>query len=151
MSNLKSIKEKIYSYCAYQERTQQEVRNKLWEYDIKYEQAEELIAQLISENYINEERFALTYAGGKFRIKKWGKLKIKEGLKLKGISTYCLNLALKSLDEEEYYQTLKEIIEKKSMAEKEGNAFVKNQKIAHYAISRGYEPELVWSFLKEDK
>jgi regulatory protein len=150
MSTRKTVLEKIYSYCAYQERTQQEVRNKLWENDIKYDQAEEIIVLLINENFINEERFALSYAGGKFRIKKWGRQKIKEGLKQKGISSYCLKLALKSIDEEEYLQTLQEIIEKRSFIEKEINTYIKNHKIARYAISKGFEPELVWSILKVD-
>jgi regulatory protein len=150
MSELKSIKEKICAYCAYQERTQQEVRHKLWDLGIKYDQAEEVIAYLTNENFINEERFALTYAGGKFRIKKWGRLKIKEGLQQKGVSAYCLNLALKSLDEDEYLQTLREIIDKKDFIEREANPFKRNHKIARFAISKGYEPELVWSILKDN-
>jgi regulatory protein len=145
----KEAKIKIYAYCAYQERTQKEARNKLYEYGLKTDEIEEIISDLISENFINEERFSITYTGGKFRIKKWGKIKIKEGLKLKGVSDYCLKVALASIDQEEYLHTLQHLLEKKEALEKEKNTFKKNEKLARYAISRGYEPEIVWSILKD--
>jgi regulatory protein len=147
--SIKEAKIKIYAYCAYQERTQKEARNKLYEYGSKTDEIEEIISDLISENFINEERFSITYTGGKFRIKKWGKIKIKEGLKLKGVSDYCLKVALASIDQEEYLHTLQHLLEKKEALEKEKNTFKKNEKLARYAISRGYEPEIVWSILKD--
>src|SRR4051812_72479 len=124
-----SKKEKVYtrqealirtsSFCAYQERTQQEVRDKLYGYGLHKDMAEELISKLISENFINEERFAKTYAGGKFRIKKWGRIKIKEALKAKGISEYCIKKGLLEIDPTEYTSALLSLIEKKSEKEKE--------------------------------
>lgn len=147
----KEAKIKICAYCAYQERTQMEARNKLYEYGLTTNDIEDILADLISENFINEERFAITYAGGKFRIKKWGKLKIKAGLKFKGISEYCLKAALQSIDENDYYSTLAQILEKRYAIEKEKNPFTKKDKISKYAISRGFEPELVWSIINEGK
>lgn len=145
----KEAKEKVYAYCAYQERTQKEVRNKLYEYGLPTNDVEETIAELISENFINEERFALSYAGGKFRMKKWGRLKINAGLKLKGISDYCLKVAMNSIDQDDYYRTLQQLLTNRSTSEKEKNLFIKKDKIARYAISKGYEPDMVWSVINE--
>ena len=103
---------KASKYCAYQERTQQEVREKLHAYGIFGDDAEEVICMLIEDNYINEERFAIAYAGGKFRIKKWGKVKIEKNLRQKGLSNYCINQGLAVIDHEEYTQTLEQLIEK---------------------------------------
>ena len=86
---------KIASFCAYQERTQQEVRVKLYEYGIKTDEVEVIIVKLIEDNFLNEERFAKVYAGGKFRIKKWGRLKISRALEMKELSSYCIKSGLK--------------------------------------------------------
>ena len=93
---------KARGYCAYQERSQQEVRSKLYEWGLWKEVVEEVIVKLINDNFLNEERFALAYAGGKFRIKKWGKIKIQQGLKLKGVSEYCIKKAFASIDYDDY-------------------------------------------------
>lgn len=139
---------KAIDYCAYQERCQQEVRDKLYYWGLHRDDVESLIANLITEGYINEERFAKTFAGGKFRIKKWGKNKIENELKLKKISKYCINKALQEIDDAEYLKSLKKIIEKKIKETKEKNTFKKTNKVALYCISRGYESELVWDVLK---
>ena len=93
---------KIKQYCAYQERCHVEVRDKLYSYGLIKPEVEEIIYTLITENYLNEERFAIHYAGGKFRMKQWGKNKIKLALKQKQISEYCIKKALKVIDETEY-------------------------------------------------
>jgi regulatory protein len=141
---------KAMDYCAYQERCQQEVRDKLYYWGLHKDDVENLIAHLISEGYINEERFAKTFAGGKFRIKKWGKNKIINELKHRMISKYCINKALQEIDDSEYLKLLKQIITKKSKEIKEKNPFKKANKLALYCISRGYESELVWEILKND-
>src|SRR5687768_6760682 len=105
--------QKIKSWCAYQERSQRETRQKLGTFGLHADDIEGIIAELIQENFLNEERFALAFAGGKFRIKQWGKNKIKAGLKNHRISPYCIDKALKSIDEEEYKRTILKIIEKK--------------------------------------
>lgn len=142
-------KEKVASYCAYQERTQKEVRQKLWDLGVYGDDAEEIISQMITENFINEERFAIAYAGGKFRIKKWGKIKIKEGLKQKGVSPYCLQKGLDSIEYEEYICSLQTLLENKLRTSKVENLFIRNQKVATYAISRGFESQIVWETLQE--
>jgi regulatory protein len=148
--SVKDARQKIAAYCAYQERTQKEVREKLYDYGLPTPVVEEIIADLISENFINEERFAITYAGGKFRIKKWGKIKIAVGLKAKGVSGYCLSQALQSIDDQDYVFALKQIIQKKNISAKEENIFKKKDMLARHAIAKGYEPEAVWQVINEE-
>ncbi len=141
---------KISAFCAYQERTQQEVRDKLYGYGLHMDVVEALIVKLIQENFLNEERFAKAYAGGKFRIKKWGRKKIQEGLKQKNISEYCIRQGLKEIREEEYKATLLELIQKKEEKEKEKNPYKRKHKLAQYVIAKGYEPDFVWELLNEE-
>lgn len=146
----KKSKLKIASYCAYQERCQQEVRNKLYTYQLIPEQVEELLAWLITENFVNEERFATTFAGGKFRIKKWGKFKITQALKQKNISEYCINKGLNQIDANDYSNTIRQLVEKKlnDYRLRISNPYQLKNKIAKFIISKGFEPNLVWGVLK---
>lgn len=135
--------------CAYQERCQQEMRDKLYEWGLYSNDVENIIANLVTDNYLNEERFAKAYAGGKFRIKKWGRVKIKLELKKRKISDYCIKKAMQEIDDTDYIKTLKEIIAKKSKEIKGEKLQVRNYKIAQYAYSRGFESDLIWDLLKE--
>ncbi|MES2591532.1 MAG: RecX family transcriptional regulator [Bacteroidota bacterium] len=136
--------------CAYQERCQQEMRDKLYEWGLHSADVENIIAELITDNFLNEERFAKTFAGGKFRIKKWGKIKIKIELKRRKISDYCIRRAMLEISDMDYIKTLQQLIIKKSKDIKGGKTQVKNYKIAQYAISRGFEGDLVWDILREE-
>jgi regulatory protein len=139
---------KMQQYCAYQERCQDEVRSKLIECGVYGDALESIIADLISENFLNEERFAKAFAGGKFRIKHWGKIKIIQELKSKKISEYCIRKAFESeINDSDYKATLLEVLNKKSNLLSENEKFKKNQKLALYAMGRGFEPELVWDCL----
>src|SRR3990172_12389464 len=142
---------KAQKYCVYRERCHKEVRDKLCEWGILPEVSENIIAGLITANFINEERFARAYAGGKFRIKKWGRIKIKKKLQSKNISKYCIKMGLEEIDENDYLKSLKYIIEKKVRSLDIADKYIKNDKIAKYAISKGFEPELVWDILKDKK
>jgi regulatory protein len=158
LTEKEQIKKKVYDkktaflktqhYCAYQERSQQEVRNKLFEWGLHSGDVENIIVDLISQNFINEERFAILFAGGKFRIKKWGRIKIKNELKLRKISSYCIRKALESIDDNDYILTLQQMIEKKALLTHEKNAYKKTAKIAGFAISKGFEPDLVREEIK---
>lgn len=139
---------KMANYCAYQERCHSETKNKLAELGIYYENADQIIAELIIQNYLNEERFAKAYAGGKFRIKKWGRNKIKQELKQKKVSDYCILQGLKEIDADDYFKTLKKEAFEKYKKLKEKNLLVKANKTAQYLISRGYEGDLVWDVVK---
>ena len=140
---------KLQKYCAYQERCHQEVRSKLIALKIYGYDLEEIIAELISENFLNEERFAKAYAGGKFRMKNWGKIRIKMELKKRNISPYCIKKAMQEIDEEGYMEGLYKVIEKKMRTEKEKNEFKLKGKLAKHAIRKGFEPHLVWQALKD--
>ncbi len=141
--------QKLMHYCAYQERCHQEVRSKLISLEIYGDDLEEIIAELITENFLNEERFAKTYAGGKFRLKKWGKIRIRQELKKRKISDYCIKKAMQEIDEESYMEGLYKVIEKKRKTEKETNEFKLKGRLAKYAMSKGFEAHLVWQALKD--
>jgi regulatory protein len=145
------ILQKAASYCAYQERTQDEVRRRLQQWNVYGEEADELIAELISLNYISEERFAKTYAGGKFRIKSWGKLKIRQELHRRGLSEYSIREGMDEIGDQTYTQSLKDLLSKKKtlIAAKEPDAFKLKQKLARFALAKGYESDLVWKTLEE--
>lgn len=138
---------RIASFCAYQERTQKEVRLRLLDFGIDGEEAEEVIVQLMGDNYLNETRFAITYAGGKSRIKKWGKNKISQALKQKGITDNCIKIALQAIEEDDYYANLVALAEKKLALLKETNPMVRKQKLYQYIQTKGYENDLVWEVL----
>lgn len=137
--------QKLRHYCAYQERCHTEVKEKLYSFGLRKQMVEESIAQLIEEDYLNEERFAIQFAGGKFRMKQWGKVKIKHALKQKQVSTYCINKAMKELDAEDYEKTLHKLARQKwDTIKGEGvNGFVKMAKTTDYLLQKGFEPELV--------
>lgn len=141
--------QKIKQYCAYQERCHYEVKEKLYSYGLYKQQVDELLSQLIEEDYLNEERFAIQFAGGRFRMKQWGRIKIKYELKQKQVSEYCIKKALKEISEEDYLATLKKIAAKKwsSIKKEEDNKFARLHKITDYLLQKGFEPELIRSEL----
>lgn len=146
---VKDALRKAAMFCAYQERTQQEVRDRLKEWGIWGDEAEEVIADLIQQNYLNEERFAKSFAGGKFRVKGWGKRKIKQHLQQRGISGYNLDQAMKEIAPDDYRDTLADLLAKKRRMLHDDNPLVIKQKLLRYALSKGYESELVWQVLGE--
>jgi len=140
---------KIQRYCAYQERSHKEVKNKLFEYGLYASEVDELLSRLITDGFLNEERFAKAYAGGKFRIKKWGRVKIKNELEFLGLTKNCIQRGLNEIDSADYKKTLRLLLKKKSTQLTEENAFKKRDKLARYAIGKGYEPEMVWEVVKD--
>ena len=140
---------KLQKYCAYQDRCHQEVRTKLINLGIYGDVLEEIISELISDNFLNEEKFARSFARGKFRMRRWGKNRIVNELKFRKITDYCIRKAMTEIDDEEYLQTLHEVIQKKKKHLREKDPFKANNKIAKYAIGRGFESELVWKKVKE--
>lgn len=137
--------QKLRHYCAYQERCHMEVKEKLYSFGLRKQVVEESISQLIEEDYLNEERFAIQYAGGKFRMKQWGRVKIKHALQQKQVSTYCVNRAMKEIHEEDYEKTLHKLAEQKwnSVTGEGVNLFVKMSKTSDYLLQKGFESELV--------
>jgi regulatory protein len=147
--SLSVIRQKIFRYCAYQERSHLEVKNKLFELGAGKSDSDEILSDLITEGYLNEERFAKTFAGGKFRLKSWGRNKISHALEAKGLTANCIKAGLKEIDEDAYLDTLQKLISKKAEQSTLENAFIKRDKVANYIIQKGFEPELVWQIIKQ--
>jgi regulatory protein len=142
-------KAKLMKFCAYQERSQHEVRQKLYAYGLYSAEVEEIIVDLIEGNFLNEERFSRAYAGGKFRMKKWGRLKIQQGLKQHRVSAWCMKAAMEEIDEEAYLAVLEEVLHKKWGNLKGKKEFERKQLCARYAQSRGFESDLIWDLIKK--
>jgi len=142
-------KEKILRYCVYQERSHRQVKEKLYSFGLYKNEVEDLLAELITNGFLNEERFALAYAGGKFRIKNWGKIKITNGLKAQGITPYLINKALKEIDEQDYKDTLRKLLKKKSASLENVSPLERKQKLLRFAQSKGYQSELIWQMLEK--
>lgn len=145
------ILQKAASYCAYQERTQDEVKQRLKKWNVWGDEADEIIAELISMNYLSEERFAKTYAGGKFRVKNWGRMKIRQELNRRGLSTYSIEKGMGEIGDEDYVAGLRELLSRKRdlLSKTETDPFTLKQKLARFALGKGYESELVWKELGE--
>lgn len=137
--------QKARHYCGYQERSHTEVKEKLYSFGLRSTDVDEILSTLIEENYLNEERYAAMFAGGKFRMKQWGRVKIKYELKQKRVSEYCIKKAIKEIDEEDYLKTLEKLaITKWDSVTGEGvNHFVKMSKTTDYLVQKGYEMDLV--------
>lgn len=143
-------KARMESYCAYQERCHQEVRNRLYQMRIIPEAIDHIITHLIEHNYLNETRFAQAFARGKFRTKSWGKNRIISELKRRDISSYTITIALKEIPEEDYRQSFEELTQKRlNQLSGEKDLQKKRRKLADYLFYRGWEPELVYEKINE--
>jgi regulatory protein len=135
--------QKLKHYCGYQERSHYEVRQKLFDLGIWKKDHDEIVASLIENEYLNEERFAIAFAGGKFRIKQWGRVKIKYELKQKQVSEYSIKKALKQIDEGEYRETLTKLAAEKYASLKGEQYMVRRKKTMDYLLARGFEITLI--------
>lgn len=135
--------QKLRHYCAYQERCHSEVVEKLYNIGIWKKEHDEIIASLIEDNYLNEERFAMAFAGGKWRVKRWGRVKIKYELKQKKVSDYCIKKALLQINVEEYISILETLATEKYASLKHEQYLVRKKKVADYLLAKGYEQNLI--------
>jgi regulatory protein len=134
---------KARAYCARQERAQQEVRAKLYAWEVRGREVEGIVSQLIREGFLNEARFAEHFAVSKFRQKGWGRKKIEQALRLKQVSEPCIALGLKGIEEEEHTATLGRLLAKRWEREKELDPYRKRQKVFHYFLGRGFPSEAI--------
>lgn len=137
------IREKLAHYCAYQDRSHWEVERKLNEFSLIPEARDEILIYLLQNNFLNEERFARSFARGKFYQKSWGRIKIKQELKKRDIPEILIKIAFQEIDEEDYIKTIDNLIEKKKNLLKESNEFKKNQKIIRYLMQKGFEYQII--------
>jgi regulatory protein len=145
------VLQKIQYFCSYQERCIRDTEEKLKDWAVQKKLIPSIISQLQEEGYINEERFAKMYAGGKFRVNKWGRQKIEFELKLKGIPEGMIQKGIEEIDEEDYQRILRDLIRKKQKEitpEKDLNI---REKIITFVLGKGYEIELILTALKELK
>ena len=141
--------QKIKLYCAYQERSHQEVENKLYGFGLYRADVERVLSELITENYLNEERFSKMFAGGKFRMKQWGRIKIANELKQKKVSSYNIKIALQEIDEAVYIHTLEKLSLAKWNALKREQYINREVKTTRYLMQRGFESALIKEALKK--
>ena len=143
------IKRKLEQYCIYQDRCHKEVEQKLREFNLIPEAKEHILLGLLQDNFLNEERFAKSFARGKFRIKKWGKQRIVRELKFRDISAYSIKVALKEIDEEEYLSTIYNITEKRNEVINETNHFKRKRKLVDFLMRKGFESDLIFKTVDE--
>lgn len=141
--------EKARSYCAYQERSQQEVIKKLKSFKLNEDELNYVLLQLIQGDFLNEERFARAYVSGKIRMKKWGRRKIKHHLKTKGLTDNCIALGMQEIEDDEYYETLQHLLSYKWRMVKETNHYKKKQKVISYLYGKGFESDLIREAMEE--
>ena len=139
--------QKLKHYCGYQERCHSEVKEKLWQLKVNRKEHDEIIASLIEDDYLNEERFAIQFAGGKYRIKQWGRVKIKHELKQRMVSDYSIKKALKQIDEKDYIKALNKLAEKRYASLKGEQWMMRKKKTIDYILQKGFESELVHKIL----
>ena len=148
---VKEATERIHSYCAIQDRCQWDVERKMKEWDISDEIIENILTNLILENFVDEQRFSESFCRGKFRIKKWGKVKIENELKIKNISKNCIDKGLLQIENKEYMKVLKDLYIKKRNSLKDTNQFIRKGKIAKHLQQKGFESKLIWELINKDK
>ena len=146
---IQEAKERLEAYCAYQERCHREVVTKLRAMGMIPLAIDDIVVHLIQNGFLNEERFAKSFARGKFRIKKWGRVRIERELKTRGLSDYNIEVGLEEIDEEEYIDTFEIVAEKKQATIREKNPYKAKAKLANFLLYRGFEPELVYEIVDE--
>jgi len=142
-------KVKMEHYCAYQERCHKEVKDKLVQMKMIPEAIDLILVHLIEHNYLNEQRFAEQFVLGKFRIKKWGRLRLKRELKYRELSQFSIKKALALISNEDYYNALDELVDKRIAAVKETHPFKRKKKVCDYLLYRGWESNLVYEIVNE--
>ena len=147
--NISIALERIKSYCALQDRCQWDVLQKLNKWGLQQATKDHIMELLITNKFIDEERFSVSFCRGKFRIKNWGKRKITNELKRKQISTICINIGLREIDDNDYNQVLEKLFHQKKDTLKDKNHFTRKRKIASFLMQRGFESNLVWDKIRE--
>ena len=148
---VKEATERIQSYCAIQDRCQWDVERKMKEWNISDEIIENILTDLILEKFVDEQRFSESFCRGKFRIKKWGKVKIENELKIKNISKNCIDKGLLQIEKKEYIKVLKDLYLKKRDSLKDTNQFIRKGKIVKHLQQKGFESKLIWELINKDK
>jgi regulatory protein len=145
--SVQEAKAKTARYCAYQERSRQEVQHKLKDYGLTVNDTEQVLNELEAEGFYNDDRFARSFCRGKLHQNKWGKIKIVQALRQKGLSEDHIQSGLVEIEGETYRKVLSDLIHKKLASLHKDDDFARKHKAARYAIGKGFEGELVWEIL----
>ena len=137
------VLQKLRFYCRYQQRCQSEIKEKLFELGVNKKDHDEIMSELIKENRVNDERFALAFACGRFKLKQWGRKKIQQGLKEKRVSDEIAQRALDQINKKEYEAILNKLARERYAALKHEQHFVRKKKTMDYLMQKGYEIDLV--------
>lgn len=146
---LEEATQKLMRYCTYRERCHKEVKQKLYQLQVQTEYQDEIIVKLISEDFLNEERFANTFAYDKFHLQKWGRYRIRKELEFRQVSEFLIKKALLQIDEEEYLQTFKNQLEKRLKTVSETHPLKKKRKVVDYLLRKGYESNMVYDAINK--
>lgn len=147
--SLKEVTQKLEYFCSYQERCHADVESKLFDFKLSQDQKDKVIVHLIQNNFLNEERFALLFTISKLHQKKWGKIRITQELKLRKISSFLINKAVKSIVVDEYESTFEQLSEKFWDTISENNKLKKQKKFCDYLLRKGWESTMVYDRYKE--
>ncbi|PUZ20438.1 regulatory protein [Chitinophaga costaii] len=139
----------LRNYCAYQERCHSEVRQKCLELGLRGDAIDQAIVELISEDFLNEERFAIAFAGGKFRMQQWGRKKIAAALQQLQVAAYCIKKGLLEIEDADYQATLHKLARKKFESLQREPLLRRKQKTWAYLAQKGYEPGLVAAVVEQ--
>ena len=143
--------QKARHYCAYQERCHSEVKEKLYGFGLRKNDVEEALSRLIEDNYLNEERFAVQFAGGRFRLKHWGKVRIRYELKQKQVGEYCIKKALATISEDDYDLALTKLAAAQWESLQKEEPFIRRQKVQACLVRKGYETDRIQAALAQMK
>ena len=146
---VQEIQQKIAQYCVYQDRCHKEVEEKIKSFDLIPEAREMILLNLMKDNFLNEERFAKSFARGKFRIKHWGKNRIVNELKMRDISPYNIKTALKEIDDKEYINTIYKITENRNNVISETNHYKRKKKLIDFLLRKGFETDLIFKTIED--
>jgi regulatory protein len=141
---ISALKRKIAAYCAYRERCRKEIQDKLSDLGATVEMCKDIITWLEQENYFNNQRFAISFARGKFSNNNWGKHRIMLELKVREIAPEDINFAMKEIETDEYHRGIEKLAMKKWNEIKLDDIYLKKQKTASFLTQKGFEPELAW-------
>lgn len=147
--SVEEAKRALEKYCAYQDRCHQEIERKLWDMSMIPEARELILLHLMEHDFLNEERFARSFSRGKFRIKKWGRQRIKRELKIRDISAYNIKAGMSEISAKEYEKVFTELSRKKFIEVREENVFKKRKKVADFLLRKGFESNKVYEALQE--
>jgi regulatory protein len=149
ITSVEEVLQKMENFCAYQERCHVEVKNKLYTFGLSSHEIDIVIVKLIENNFLNEERFSSLFCISKFHQKKWGKIRITNELKIRKISTFLINKALKEIPTDEYYETFQTLSDRLWETITERNAIKKRKKFCDYLLRKGWESDWIYSKVKE--